>query len=487
MSELYEKLQQLAAGEDYPFHMPGHKRNTEMFQMDNPYGLDITEIDGFDNLHQKKTVLKKLCERIASCFGAEHSWLLVNGSTSGILIGVSAVLSHGEEILIARNCHLAVYNAIFINELHPSYIYPQPLGNLGINGPISSTEVDKLLEENSKIRMVVVTSPTYEGVISDIHAIAEAAHRHGAVLMVDEAHGAHLGLHSAFYHNSIYEGADLVVQSIHKTLPAFTQTAVLHMQGNRVSRERLQKLSAVFQTSSPSYLLLSAAEKCVDFIQASSEVFSNYERRLSDFYKKCRTLQHIVVYGYDFGEQKRGCTEKVPYWKDPSKIIISASLCGISGQELYDILRQKYHLQMEAASRDYVIAMTSVCDRDEGFERLWKAIAELDRENREGGVKLTGDFLMETVLPKPPMWYTPYEAEYEPGEWVERESSLHRISKNYIYLYPPGTPLLTPGEMITQEFLDLTEEYIRAGLKLYGGDGPEFCKLEVVENKAEEQ
>ena len=234
---LLERLTEYAGSDAYPFHMPGHKRR---------------EIDGFDNLHHAEGILKDAMDEAAAIYGTDRSWYLVNGSTCGILSAVFATTENGGKILTARNCHKAVYHAICLNRLEAEYLYPEEITEFGINGGIRAEDVRKALEKDAmhcagnsgdvrgkitKIQAVLITSPTYEGVVSDIRAIADAAHEYGIPLIVDEAHGAHLEYadqcHS-FPKSALEYGADIVIQSLHKTLPCFTQTAILHVKGKFV-------------------------------------------------------------------------------------------------------------------------------------------------------------------------------------------------------------------------------------------------------------
>ena len=208
--------------------MPGHKRQAVTPYLTDPWKEDITEITGFDNLHHAEGILKEAQEYGAKIFRAKQTWFLINGSTAGILAAVSACTSPGGKILMARNCHKAVF-------------YPSREVEMGLNGGISPKEVETALEQHSDIQAVVITSPTYDGILSDVKSIAQAAHRHRVPLIVDEAHGAHLPFHECFPKSALYQGGDLVIQSLHKTLPSLTQTAVIHRQSDLVSGERLER------------------------------------------------------------------------------------------------------------------------------------------------------------------------------------------------------------------------------------------------------
>jgi arginine/lysine/ornithine decarboxylase len=299
---MYDLLMQLKdyTSDDYvPLHMPGSKRNTELFSMGNPYGIDITEIDGFDNLHNAQGILKKGMIRAARLFGAEETLYLVNGSSAGIMAAICGATKKNDTVLVARNCHISVYNAIYLNELKPIYIYPQEIidksgKSTGIYGKVSPQEIEKKLERNKEITAVVVTSPTYEGVVSDIEKIAQTVHRHNAVLIVDEAHGAHFPFSSAFPQTAVKCGADVVIQSIHKTLPAFTQTALLHLNGDRIDRERVKRYWNIYQTTSPSYILMAGIENCMTILENDgAKLFETYIERLRLLRENIESLKNI--------------------------------------------------------------------------------------------------------------------------------------------------------------------------------------------------
>lgn len=270
---LYEKLNAYARTDFYPFHMPGHKRNPETGPLAPFYRLDITEIDGFDNLHAASGVIRQAQERAAKLYGSEETHFLINGSTGGLLSAVASIAGKGKVLLMARNCHKAVYHAAFLNRLNVRYLYPELLPEYDLAGEILPETVRKaiiltLRERNADpkkaaevIAGIVVTSPTYDGICSNIREIREIAHSYGVPLIVDEAHGAHLGFHEAYPENSVQCGADVVIQSTHKTLPSPTQTAVLHVNGTLVNRGHLRKYLAIYQTSSPSYLLMTGIEE----------------------------------------------------------------------------------------------------------------------------------------------------------------------------------------------------------------------------------
>ncbi|MFA9466339.1 MAG: aminotransferase class I/II-fold pyridoxal phosphate-dependent enzyme [Velocimicrobium sp.] len=467
MTRLKQKLQNYSMSDYYPFHMPGHKRNTSLMKMGNPYALDITEIDGFDNLHMANGILKQMMEEIASDYGARKSYLLINGSTSGILIGMAAATNHRDKVIMARNCHRAVYHGVYLNELRPVYLYPQEIKNWGISAPILAEDVDKALDENPDAKMVIITSPTYEGIVSDVGAIAKVVHQRKIPLMVDEAHGAHFGFYSYFPQNSITLDADIVIHSVHKTLPAFTQTALFHINDKFVDIKRVEQFFSMYQSSSPSYLLMMGIEESVNLIKTRVDLMEQWCRNLTWFSERANKLSHIRA----FNDAK--------FLKDPSKIILSVRNTNMTGVQLYDRLREKYHLQMEAEYVDYVIAMTSMADTSEGFERLIDALEELDKEiiHKEG----SGENY--PVLPKLEQELIPYDADKRTGFLCDLNKSEGLISKEMAFLYPPGIPLIVPGEVISKDVLTIINCYKRKGLSIKGLSDYEANAIVVIGGK----
>ena len=259
---LTERLGQYAASDAYPFHMPGHKRRPGALGGALPEALDITEIDGFDDLHDPEGVLAEAMERAARLYGSKKARFLVNGSTCGILAGIHAAAPRGSTVLVARNCHKSVYHAIELLDLRPVYLAPRLDVRSGVAGSIDPAEVETALAAHPDAKLVVITSPTYEGVMSELPGIALRCRRAGVPLLVDEAHGAHFGLRGGFA-ASATGCADLVVQSLHKTLPSPTQTALLHWNSDLIPFEAVEHGLDIFETSSPSYPLMAAMHGAV--------------------------------------------------------------------------------------------------------------------------------------------------------------------------------------------------------------------------------
>ena len=380
MKRLYDRLQEYSASDYYGFHMPGHKRRP-VEGADLPYGIDITEIEGFDDLHHPEGILRDAQQMAARVYGAEETRFLINGSTAGLLSGILGSTDRGGRILIARNCHKSVYHAVCLNELRPVYLYPEFDEELYLNTNLSVSAVKAALTEHSDIQAAVVVSPTYDGVISDVEEIADAVHAYGIPLIVDEAHGAHLGFHPYFEQNALAKGADIVIHSLHKTMPSLTQTALLHIQGKIANRRRILRYLDMLQTSSPSYVLMAGMDLCIHLLDEKREqLFEPYVKRLDRLRGRLRKLKHLELLETDR--------------YDWSKIVIAPRDQAMNGRELYRILLERYHLQMEMAAGTYTVAMTSVGDSQEGFDRLGGRLTENWKEREgtlpEGGCR--GDF-----------------------------------------------------------------------------------------------
>lgn len=460
---LLTKLMEYSNSDYYPMHMPGHKRNRDF---PNPFSIDITEIDGFDNLHHPEEILKDSMEWAARVYGADKSYYLVNGSSCGILSAVSAATANGGKILISRNCHKSVYHGIILKQLKTEYVYPQIIMELGIQGGILPEDVEKALKKNPDIQAVLVVSPTYDGVVSDIQGIADMVHQRGIPLIVDEAHGAHFPFgRNDFPVSALQMGADVVIQSLHKTLPSLTQTAILHVRTGRISLEKLEYYLQIYQSSSPSYVFMASMESCIfEMEQHGRERLHELRKHLDAVRERLRELQCLRIF-----DCKRGAYGVFDL--DAAKIVISCRGCQIAelgkcmdGGMLSDMLRERYHIEMEMSGADYATAITSCFDRAEGLERLCEALLDIDR-----GLKRTAE---KTSLKR--RWRFPdirmkmsdaADAEYEV---LPLEDCVGRISAEFIYLYPPGIPITAPGEIVTDEILNEILEYKKMGLPVQG-------------------
>ena len=358
----------------------------------------------------------------------------------------------------------------------PGCVQASGLTDLDCGQPADPAEVERALAEDPQIQAVYITSPTYDGIVSDVQAIAGIAHRHGVPLIVDEAHGAHFGMHEIFPESSVKLGADLVIHSVHKTLPSLTQTALIHVQGKRVSRRRLREMLDIYQTSSPSYVLMASTDQCIRMLESRGrELFDRLAENLRWFYGAAADLSSISCIVTD----------------DPSKILLRPA--GHKAGELYDALRQTWHLQPEILSRSYVLMLSSIGDEEEGFRRLSEALHQIDRSWSTAGIRpaagkvemLEGDkkkpasvgeqeeeamAVGTTTDSCPEAVMTIRKAQDSAQERVLLEESAGRVSGEYLYLYPPGIPVITPGERIPDDLPVRVRNLMEDGYAVEGAD-----------------
>ena len=514
MSGLEEKLSEYAETDMYPFHMPGHKRRLQVPKdpLSSAARLDITEIDGFDNLHAPEGILQEEMKLAAQVCGAAETWFSVNGSTCAILAAISAAVPRNGVMLIERGCHISVYHAAGLRGLKLRYIpegmavpdcqyhpegmtaselrykpegMPAPELQYSHCGPESGSEGHTVPSvkraESEKISAVVITSPAYTGEVRDVRSWAEYAHALGAALIVDEAHGAHFSKHPWFPRSAVSQGADLVVQSLHKTLPALTQTALLHRVTERVSGEALSHFLDVYETSSPSYLLLASMTRCIHGMAERGEgYFEPYVGLLKKLRSELSGLRHMRLAGSE--------DEIAAGLYDPGKLFIQVRdhvYCSLldreelSGPVLYDLLRLRYHLQPEMKTPDSVLLMTSPADSAEGFARLSAALREIDRNAYRpvpagsgdpdfGNAALPGFESQPDESGFPSCAMTITEAEDRPRETILLDEAQNRISASYVIVYPPDSPLIVPGEVFDSGLIGRIHALRRNGLTVTG-------------------
>lgn len=468
MSRFVEKLIENSRADIYPMHMPGHKRVALPFEENDAIShiraIDITEIEGFDNLHAPEGIIGELQERIAGIFGVPKSLMLVNGSTCGVLAAISACVRPGGTILMARNSHISAYNAVNVGGLKSVYLYPE-ICEEGINGGIDPEDVRQALDSDDTIQAVFVTSPTYEGVISDIEKISNIAHDHGVPLIVDEAHGAHLSLCPSLEEKygmagAMQRGADIAVQSLHKTLPSFTQTAVLHYSPRQIDEDRLRRCVSTYQTTSPSYILMAGVDRCMDVLEKKGEaLFAEYERNLEAFYEKAASLEKIKLLRWEDLKGKH-CISGF----DIGKLVMIAA----SGKGLYETLLREHGIQTEMYGINYCLAMTSFMDNGGAFDRLLKAVEECDKIYADGRDK-AGELppFAGSIRPRSVMTISRALNEELSGPGASDESyDPTFICRNFVFACPPGVPVMVPGELFTEEILDTLEAMSAGGIRM---------------------
>ncbi len=455
---LYEKLKDYAENGRIPFHMPGHKR-ADRYPYLNDLGahMDLTEIDGFDNLHDPSGILAEGMDLLSKLYRSRRSFYLINGSTGGLLAAVRCAVPFGGKVIMARNCHKAVYNAAELVGAHPVYIDPCRDETFGFCLDVAPQEVEDALSANPDAAAVIVTSPTYDGVVSDIGSIAKICHSRGIPLIVDEAHGAHLGYPDVDIVSAAFCGADIVIQSFHKTLPSLTQTAVAHICGDLVDPERYAAELAVFETSSPSYLLMASLDGCVRFLADPRErrMFIRRWEEIMDYAERRMVmLTGIRVF------MGNAVPRRAIWGYDRSKFVIAAD--GMDGPTLAELLRQ-HNIEPEMVAAGYVLLMTGADTTKEWIDALIDALTDAaERGEKES------ESSVAAVLSSDPgrvMKMTPFQARGCVKEVVPLESvPVGAVSGDYVFAYPPGIPIVCPGEEITEGIKEALSEILRLGL-----------------------
>lgn len=446
-----------------PLHMPGHQRKTEMGAA-LPYAYDYTEVEDLDNLHAPEGILQEAMNRTAAYYGCPDCFYLVNGSSSGLQAGIFALLEEGDEVVVARNCHRSVFYALSLRKAKIHFLLPEFWEDFSCFGSISPKEVERLLREFPKSKALIFTSPSYEGVVSDVEAIARLCHENGLSLLVDEAHGAHFSpkKEASFPESAIALGADLVVQSPHKTLCSLTQSAWILGNGERYSREKLSFYLSVFQTTSPSYPLMLSLEKATTLLEREGEaLFSHWKEVMRGFREQARTLSYFSF----LWEKEEAC-----FAMDCSKIFLRA--LGIPelrlGKDLAKLLREDYGIESEMHSGENLLLMTGPFILEEELDRLFLALKDIER--RFGEEK--GKPLRSKLLPSALYQISVADNSLQISEGLKdgEELSLYdgesRICLEYLSLYPPGIPLLFPGEKLTAEKIQGIEALEKEGIEL---------------------
>lgn len=463
-----------------PFHMPGHKRGSiyRKTEMNLFYGdllaMDTTEVPGIDNLHCPEGAVLEAQSLAAKAFGADHSFFLVNGTTSGIYSMIMAAANPGDKIIIPRNCHRSVYGAVILGRLVPIYINPEIDEELGIAMGIKPEALEYILEKHRDAKAVVITNPTFYGTCSDLKKIAEMVHEKGMLLLVDEAHGPHFSFNERLPMSALEAGADMTAQSIHKTLPSMTQSSMLHVKSKRVDMEKLKLFLQLNQTTSPSHILLASLDAARYIIQEKGQEllsdvvdWSNWARQ------EINKIPGLYCLGSDrIG--KYGVAEL-----DPTRITVNFRGVGISGTKVETILRKKFKIQVEMADLYNIVAIATIGDCQSDYERLVEALRSIASDTGSGKEGTKAAIAFHNL---PELSIMPWEAIYCEKEQVEASDSIGRTCGEMIIPYPPGIPVLMPGEVITREVYEYLRLCVQQGIKINGASNNKLEMVCVIKN-----
>ncbi|WP_195269663.1 aminotransferase class I/II-fold pyridoxal phosphate-dependent enzyme [Eubacterium sp. 1001713B170207_170306_E7] len=433
---LYTRLKELSDTGALRFHMPGHK-GKNCFDNENWATLDTTEIPGADNLHDPSDILLRVQEKLASVYGSAEACILVGGSTAGIQSAIMGVCREGESLLVPLNCHRSVYAGLALGRIKGIYFEPQYDARLGFGKSVTPGQVEEQLRMHPEAKGMILVNPTYYGTISDVAAIAELLHKKGKVLIVDEAHGAHLRFCAALPPDAVACGADIVIQSTHKLLGAFTQSSLLHMQGPLVERGRVKKFLAMLQSSSPSYLLMMSVENAVDEACEKGEaVFQAIADRWDFYRKRTGADDGIALYAPERGQVY-----------DKSKWLLMVK--DGRGTDVEKRLLTDFNIQCEMSGFNYVLAMTGIGTTPDELDRLMAAVADMNRERPKVSEPPEAECVsLWKHEEKYPLWQALYNM--EAGK-LPLENAVGRAAAGFVIPYPPGIPVLLPGSLVTEE------------------------------------
>ncbi|MCK5764042.1 MAG: hypothetical protein KAH05_07975 [Clostridiales bacterium] len=464
---ILEGLKRISDENLISFHMPGHKNGRLLSSYFSEYfKYDITEIPGADNLHNPIGMIKKTEEMISEYYASDKSYIIVNGSTAGIYSAVMVITKPGDKLIISRECHRSVYSALILGGIEAEYIYPEIDSKSGAINAINVEVVKENFMKYPEAKGMVLTSPTYLGVISPIKEISEYLHSIGKVLIVDEAHGAHLKATTLLPDDSISQGADISIQSFHKTLPALTQASVLHLNSKRVDRKKLESLLRIHQTSSPSYLIMASIDAAMNIMIDNGETLSDNlldiinefnENLESHKYLKRMTMKNSVL--------------------DPMRIVlVNKENRKIDFHQLEMILRRDYHIQVEYAYDKGIVLIPSIANTSEDFLKLSKALDSISFENL---IIMVQCDTIEYVKPVKRMSIR--DAFYSESKDVNITDSSKQVASEFIIPYPPGVPLLVPGEEIDSSIIQFVLQLNELGFNILGLVGEKKEKIAVIE------
>lgn len=442
------------------FHMPGHK-GSHIYRrfgyhefLDRIMDYDITEIAGADNLFQTEGIIKGVQDHYARLYDCSKSYLLINGTSGGNIAAVLASVNSGKQLIMARNCHKSVFNALTLGGIRPVYAYPEMIEEYGISGAVSPLEIERLIRENPDAEAVLITSPNYYGVCSDIKTIAEIAHRYGKVLIVDEAHGAHLHFSDELPPSAIQSGADLVINSTHKTLASFTQSATLHYNTDLVDQYILEDKLQCIQSTSPSYLLMTSLDISAQILEKHRhKLMEEWMQNLTAFYDRAARIPGVRTMGKMEG-------------LDWTKINLSMSGLGITGSQLEKILLDDYNIYMELFTGDLVMAMTGIGNTKNDYDRFANALEDISSKAGTSGLTLHKTE-RKAAAPAPPRQAVMFEIPVVKKR-VKLEDSEGMICGSSIIPYPPGIPLICPGERIEADAIAYIQAMRDMGEKVIG-------------------
>ncbi|MDR1067834.1 MAG: aminotransferase class I/II-fold pyridoxal phosphate-dependent enzyme [Clostridiales Family XIII bacterium] len=480
---LYDAVTDYIGKERAPLFIPAHKLGRAIhpkwkaFAGDAIFKMDLCELEGLDDLHNAGDVIAEAQKLAADAWGADESFFLINGTSSGIVAAICSAAAPGEKIIVPRNAHKSVVSGLIISGAEPVYAMPDIWQEKGLIGGMPVAELARLLAENPDAKAVFAVSPSYHGVCSDIKSLADKAHERGCVFIADEAHGNHVYFHESLPDGALTLGADISCQSTHKMSGSLTQSSILHVRGNRIDTGRLRANLRLMQSTSPSYLLMSSLDLARSHIAtAGHDIFAKLLPLIEDAKERLRATPGIDV----LGEELVG--NHAIYAYEPTRIILSARRFGIEGYELYETLRRDYGVEAEFGDYFYVICVLGLGTTEQDLIRLTDAVSDIASKRSASASVANAEPLIwkEALPPLPPMAVTPREAHFAETARIPWNEAKGKISAELIAPYPPGIPALCPGEYITDEMWEYLDTLRRAKRHMQGPGDSELATVAVL-------
>ena len=466
------------------FHIPGHKGGKGMdkefrnFIGDNALSLDLINIAPLDDLHHPGGMIQEAQQLAAEAFGSDYTFFSVQGTSGAIMTMIMSVCGPGEKIIVPRNVHKSIMSAIVFAGATPIFIHPEIDEQLGISHGITLEAVNKALTAHPDAKGLVVINPTYFGVSANLKAIVEVSHSFGIPVLVDEAHGVHIHFHEDLPLSAMQAGADMAATSVHKLGGSLTQSSVLNIQGDRISANRVQSIISMLTTTSTSYILLASLDAARRHLVVNGEEQLTEAIRIAD---KTRNLLNEIDGIYCPGKELMN--DKAIYDMDPTKLIISIKDLGITGYDTEVWLRENYNIEVELSDLYNILCIVTSGDTEKETSVLIKAISELSRANM-GTNKPGNTKKIQVFVPNiPTLAFSPREAFYAETEIVPLKDSAGRISAEFVMVYPPGIPILIPGEIIDEENLNYIWKNIEVGLPVQGPEDYTLQSIRVIRER----
>lgn len=474
---LLTALRQHAAGKPLQFHIPGHKTGKAMdpefreFIGDNALTIDLINISPLDDLMQPRGIIEAAQRLAAEAFGADHTYFSVQGTSGAIMSMIMSVVGPGDEILVPRNIHKSVLTAIILSGARPYFLQPEVDLHLGIAHGVRVETVEASLRAHPGVKAVLLINPTYFGVATDLRSIVALAHARGIVVLVDEAHGVHTYFHEGLPCSAMQAGCDLAATSVHKLGGSLTQSSVLNVREGLVRSRHVHSILSMLTTTSTSYLLLASLDAARR--QLATEGRAMIDRAIAIAQQARRQINDIPGL-YCFGEEI--LQSSATFALDPLKLTIHVADIGLSGYDVEVMLREKYNIEVEMSDLYNILCIVSYGDTEADLDQLVQAVREIaERALPVATAK------PQIVIPSTPrLAMNPRDAFYAHTEVVSLREAVGRTIADMIMVYPPGIPIVLPGEIVTLDNVLYIEENLRAGLPVQGPDDPTIQTVRVI-------